>query len=340
MTSSKRWMCDGVPKNGRTYPGRGEPHGPYENDSDSPYCGDCGLPRESSFPPSAETPSSTTSSPDLTKSVSKSNISKPKPSLPIRTTIIVTIAGILAIAGGTAVYTIVNRCQPGLEKIEGTCIDPFLQPYQEAVAQSDEVISTSDDYKNIEELETAKLTLDNSLEQLNEIPPEAVIYPEVAKKLEEYERERQEIINKIGVEKAAQEKLEEVETIAEVATEQTETAKTAKSTSQLTAAKQKWQEVQNKLQEIDKTRLVTNQIKQHQSDYDDQINLIEEEISRIEEIKRIEQEKERIRKTYKPPMVETPMTKKPMPRGNYPTKPKTTSHDPCAVKNKPPNCLF
>ena len=46
--SSNHWICDGIPKNRKKYPGLGGAHGLYENDS--PYCDDCGLPRESSIP--------------------------------------------------------------------------------------------------------------------------------------------------------------------------------------------------------------------------------------------------------------------------------------------------
>ena len=289
MASSESWMCDGIPKNGKKYPGKGGAHGPYENNS--PYCGDCGLPRESSI------------------ALSESSIQDSKPFWSITTLILLALTGIIAIAGGAAVYRIVNRCEQGLEKIDGQCIDPFRQPYQEATQKAYKVIKNANNYQTLEDLETAKLTLANILEQLNEIPQTALVYSEVIIKLEEYDQQRSEIIYNIAIEKAAQKKLQEVETIAKVAKGQTEIAKTI---SQLTTAKEKWQKAKNKLNKIDNTRLIANQIQDHQSEYAREIQKIDQQISQIEEENRIREEK-RIRntaKTYTPPQVITPPRKK------------------------------
>ncbi|MGK7896887.1 MAG: hypothetical protein AB4372_25555, partial [Xenococcus sp. (in: cyanobacteria)] len=109
MASSERWMCDGIPKNGKKYPGLGGAHGPYENDS--PYCGDCGLPRESSIPQS-EPPLSESSSSNSKSFLLKSSIQDSTSSLPITTVILLALTGIIAVAGAATVYTIVNRCEP------------------------------------------------------------------------------------------------------------------------------------------------------------------------------------------------------------------------------------
>ena len=312
MASSESWMCDGIPKNGKEYPGLGGAHGPYENDS--PYCGDCGLPRESSI------------------ALSESSIQDSKPFWSITTLILLALTGIIAVASGAAVYKIVNLCEQGLEKIDGQCIDPFLQPYQEATQKGDQAIENANKYQTLEDLEIAKSTLTNVLEQLNEIPQTALVYPEVTAKLEEYDLQRSEIINNIANEKTAQKKLQEIETIAKVAKGQTEIAKT---TFQLEIAKQKWQEAKNKLNKIDNTPLITNQIQQHKSEYDREINKIEQQISRIEEENRIREEMRlRRAKTDVPPQVITPLRKK------INITPKNIPYDPCAVKNPPPNCLF
>ena len=44
MASSEKWICDGIPKNGKEYPDFGEAHEAYENYSTN--CDICGLPRE------------------------------------------------------------------------------------------------------------------------------------------------------------------------------------------------------------------------------------------------------------------------------------------------------
>ncbi|BCX13043.1 MAG: hypothetical protein KatS3mg067_1981 [Thermosynechococcus sp.] len=46
--SPSSWICDGVPKNGRTYPNASGAHPPYENFG--PDCAVCGLPREAMEP--------------------------------------------------------------------------------------------------------------------------------------------------------------------------------------------------------------------------------------------------------------------------------------------------
>ncbi|RMH66442.1 MAG: amino acid ABC transporter substrate-binding protein [Cyanobacteria bacterium J003] len=48
--SPSSWICDGVPKNGRTYPNASGAHPPYENFG--PDCAVCGLPREAMEPAS------------------------------------------------------------------------------------------------------------------------------------------------------------------------------------------------------------------------------------------------------------------------------------------------
>ncbi len=230
MTSSKSWICDGIPKDGKEYPGLGGAHDSYVNYA--PDCDECGLPRESSIPNSK--------------------------SFPIATLIIAAVAFIIAMAGGGAFYAIkMKGCETGLEKIDGQCIDPFLQTYQEAAQQGDGAITIANSYQTLEDLEQAQLTLANAVTKLVQIPSEALVYRQVETKLEEYDQKRVEINNNITKEKAAQEKLKEVTTLAAVAKEETDLAKT---TPQLTAAKQQWKEAKNKLEEIDNTSLIANQV--------------------------------------------------------------------------------
>ena len=320
MTSSKSWVCDGIPKDGKEYSGLGGPHPPCENYA--PDCEECGLPRESSLPR--------------------------RQIIPIKTAIVASVAVIIAIVSGGAFYTLVAKgCDSGLEKIDGQCIDPFLQPYQDATKQGEEALRIANNYQNIADLETAEPILKSALTQLSAIPDEALVYPEVAKKLEEYDKKRQEISSNISIEKAAQEKLKEVETIAKVATGQTEIAETIP---QLKSAKQKWQEAQDKLQEVTNTRLVSNKVQQHRSQHNQQIALIDEEISRIEEENRTRnvptttyvQPKVKPKTYNTPPQkVLTPPRNKPIPRKVNPrSNQKNIPYDPCAVKNPPPNCLF
>jgi hypothetical protein len=323
MASSTKWTCNGIPQNGKEYNGLGGKH--ESRDNYALDCEICGLPQESSIPQS------------------KSSFTAPKALITLVLTGIVILIG-----SGTTYYAVIkNRCEPGLEKIDGQCIDPFLQPYQEATQKGDEAIAIANNYKSIENLEKAQTILTDVFTQISQIPSEALIYPEVKAKSEEYKAKREEINSKIQKEKIAQAKLQEIETIAQTAKDQTKTATT---NPQLTAIQQKWQEALNKLQEIDSNTLVGNQIKQYQSDCEKQIQEIDR---RIASIASQSQPRPQV-STYYP--TRTPITntftpatsirKSPAPATVKSTVKSTTPQpeaiplDICAVEPKPTNCRF
>lgn len=312
MSSSESWSCDGIPKNGREYSGLGGEHPPHENYSLD--CEICGLPKES-------------------QSIGASK----KVPLPIKTIATVAIVGVVAIAGGVTAYNFIAKgCETGLEKIDGECIDPFLEPYQKAVRQSDEAISLASDYQTLEDLKIANTTLSEAITELSQIPSEALVYPEVETKLQEYEQKSTEINSHIERETAARTTIEEVETIAQTAREQTEDAQ---SSSQLTAAKEKWLEAKNKLSEIESDTLVTPVAQQYQSDYDQQIADLDERIATVAQ-----------QNTPRPSVNRTPQPKATTPSPvRQPTRTKVNPpvrtqpivpSDPCAVDNPPANCRF
>lgn len=313
MTSSESWNCDGIPKNGREYSGLGGEHPPHENYSLD--CEICGLPRESQViggkPPGVP--------------------------IPIKTIATVAIVGVVAIAGGVTAYNLIAKgCETGLEKIDGECIDPFLEPYQEATQQGNEAISLASNYQTVEDLKIADTSLSEAITELSQIPSEALVYPEVATRLEEYEQKSTEINSHIERETIAQATIAEVETIAQTAQEQTEVAQ---NTSQLTAAKEKWLEAKNKLGEIESDTLVTPVAQQYQSDYDQQIADLDERIATV-----ARQNAPRPSVNRNPqPKATTPPVRQPTPtKSTTParTQPKAIPSDPCAGDNPPANCRF
>jgi DNA repair exonuclease SbcCD ATPase subunit len=315
MASSTNWNCNGIPQNGKTYNELGGEHPAHENYSVD--CDICGLPQESSIPNS------------------KSPIS-------LKTLLPIALAGIvLIVGGGTTYYALVkNRCEPGLEKIEGQCIDPFLQPYEEAVQQGSEAIAIAENYQTLDDLEKAQTILTDVFTQISQIPSETLIYSEVEPKLEEYKNKREEINFQIQKERAAQTQLQEIESIAQTAREQTKAATT---NTQLTAAQQKWQEALNKLKEIDATTLVGNQIQQYKSDCDLQIKEISQRIASIASQNRPQPQPQTTYRTPIPkPQVITPSYQpSPQPKAKSPAPQQTTiPSDPCAVEPKPTNCRF
>lgn len=313
MTSSKSWICNGIAKDRKEYSGLGGAHEPHENYS--PDCEICGLPRESQESPA----------------ISLIDY------LSTRALMIVVIAGILAMVGGVAAYTFIAKgCEPGLEKIDDQCIDPFLQPYQEAKLQGDEAINLASNYQTIEDLERAELTLSNAITQLSQIPSEALIYQEVKTELEGYKTKKEEINSNWKKEKAAKDKLEEIKNIVQVAKSKTDAAKT---TSQLAAAKQKWEDAKNKLKEISSTRLITSFVEKYRSDCNQHIKSIDERIALIAR----QNSSPRPSNTYKTPVKNYRGIKRRSspPRSKTKIHPKkSTPSDPCADSNQSSNCLF
>ena len=318
MTSSNNWICDGVPKDGKDYSGLGGAHSHHENYSLD--CEICGLPKESS------NPSSNKDSTKLLKIVA-----------PVAAAILVTVLG-----GGAVYYNLViNRCQPGLEKIDGQCIDPFWQTYQEAIQQGNQAIALLNQYQNLEELEQAQTIIANAINQLIQIPTEARIYSEVKTRLEEYKQKEAEINSHLARENLAQQKLAAISSIVDIAQEQTTTAKNI---SQLKTAKQKWSEAKNKLEEIDTNTLIINLIEQYRFDYDRQIKNIDERISSIAKRNHHTSNK----KAYVPPVHTRKTAPKPKIRKTVsqpknriiPKQPKAINSDPCAIIPQPLNCRF
>ena len=313
MTSSESWNCDGIPKNGREYSGLGGEHPAHENYSLD--CEICGLPRESQ----------------------SSKGKSPEVPIPIKTIATVIILGVVAIAGGVTAYNLIAKsCEAGLEKVDGECIDPFLEPYQKATQQGNEAISLASNYQTVEDLKIADTTLSEAISELSQIPSEALVYPEVETRLEEYQQKRTEITSNIERETAAQAKLEEVATIAQTAKEQTEVAQ---STTQLTAAKEKWLEAKNKLNKIDSDTLVTSVAQQYQSDYDQQIVDLDK---RIATVAQQNPPRPSVNRTTQPkattPPVRQPTRTKVNP--SVRTLPQVIPSDPCAGDNPPQNCRF
>lgn len=309
MTSSNNsWICDGTPKNGREYSGLGGAHEPHENHALD--CEICGLPRESSQPG---------------KKGDSGNL--------LKKVIPLAIVAIAVVGGGAAYTLIMSRCEPGTEKIDGQCIDPFLEPYQEATEQGNKAIIIADNYQALEELEKARTILSDATAQLTQIPTEALIYPEVETTLEEYQQKETEISSNLEQEKAALRTLQEAEAIAETAATRTNTANTA---SQLEAAKQKWQEAIAKLQKTDDNTLVVSSVQQYQSDYEEQIANIDDRIATIARQNRPRPSVNTNYRTPGPKRSSPPRTRTTAPQ----PKPQAAPSDPCAVVPKPDYCRF
>ena len=310
MTSSDSWTCDGVPKNGQSYP-EFEPHEQHQPElNHSSDCTVCGLPKEA--------------------------MDKPKTELPLKPVLIAVAIGGIFLGGGIAYTSIAKGCDAGMQKIDGQCIDPYLQPFQSAKQQGDEAIKLAQNYQTIEDLEKAGLSLGDAIDRLNQIPEEAAIFNETQNLLQTYKSEPAKIDANLAEETKAQQELTAAREIANQAAEQTNIAE---STTQLNNAKQKWQEAQDKLKAIASDTLLAIQIAQLQSEYSQKISEIDGRIATIAR-------QNRPRPTPKattPRRVSKPRPKpvaQPKYKPKYKPKPAAKPGDPCAVPNPPANCLF
>jgi hypothetical protein len=303
MSASKGWTCDGIPKDGKDYSGLGGSHEPHVNYTTD--CDLCSLPYESSI---------------------KKPGGIPKPAI-----IAAIAAGVILLIGGGTAYTFVFKgCSQGMQKIDGQCIDPYRQAYDESVANGDKALNmVKTSPKNLQTLTTAQGILTNAITQLTGIPADALVYAEVQQKLPIYDREKAKIQTIIDLENKAEQHLNEAKTIATAAKEQSD----KNTTSELTQAKAKWQQAISKLKAIEKGTLVASQVPQYQSQYEQAMAGVEAKIASLNT------------PVYTPPVVR-PYTPPPTVVRRTPTytpapqpQPSEPSQE-CAVEPKPDYCIF
>ena len=143
-------------------------------------------------------------------------------------------------------------------------------------------------------------------------------------KLGEYQIKKEDIASNFEKEKAALEKLKEAEIIAQKAKLETDGDR---STTQLTAAKKRWQDAKTKLKEIDSSTLIFSQANQYLPEYDLQIKSIDNRIAAMARNRQLARTKTVRRNSV--------VKRNPVKRNRKPI-----SSDPCAINNKSSNCLF
>ena len=262
MTSSDSWICDGIPKDGKEYPGLGGAHEPCKNFSTD--CEICGLPKESSTPKS--------------------------PPFPIKTVIIAAIALIATIAGGNLLYTIVfNSCEPGLEKIDGQCVDPFLQLYQEATQEGDRAITIANSYQTLEDLQSSSESLKDAIAQLNTIPENAPVYGKDQNNVADYQNQLKAINTNLNREQEAQQLLSEAEDI--VNNTNTSNLSSITDIQQLEQAQTRLKEAVETLQLISNNSLVADKKEERLTEYQTKIENIDDRISNLKKLKQEQKNK-------------------------------------------------
>jgi branched-chain amino acid transport system substrate-binding protein len=169
------WHCDGIPKDGKkyTHSKSHEPHLNYGLD-----CEICGLPQQAMISKT---------------SIINFNYAPYK--------IILGIAVVIFILGG-GVYLISliiqNSCSQGMEKVEGKCIDPYLETYELGIQDGEKALKIINDYRTVEELKQAQAYLNLSINKLSKIPESALVYPEAKAKINNYDNLSRQIAKVIN----------------------------------------------------------------------------------------------------------------------------------------------
>ena len=167
------WTCDGRPRNGKYYE-NSYPHEPYDNSGAD--CEICGLPEEAMQ--AAET------------EIIETNAEKKTPTSSIIAVIIVIF---LLISGYFLFFHRSDRCKPGMEQVEGECIDPYLENYNKAIQMGKKAEKLIHIHRTPEELIQAQQYLTVAISRLQVIPEDAPLFPQVLEKINLYENHSREI---------------------------------------------------------------------------------------------------------------------------------------------------
>jgi hypothetical protein len=184
------------------------------------------------------------------------------------------IAAIVLVVGGTMSQSLLVKktCVEGMQRINGQCIDPYLQTYETSVSQGATILETVKNYRSLEDLQIAQKNLARVVTQLSLIPQDALIYGNAKAKLKEFDLEQARIYQLVQIETEVQTR---ISTIIALANEAKTATENATNSFQLQAAKQKWQQAMVKLAEIDVQTAIAPQIAQYKQYYQQQIATID-----------------------------------------------------------------
>ncbi|GAB4554730.1 MAG: hypothetical protein Tsb0014_47600 [Pleurocapsa sp.] len=174
------WICDGRARNSKYYQDS-HPHEPHENTGLD--CEICGLPREAMDAADTEI-------------IEVPNSDEGK-KLPFKAIIGGIVVLLLGIAGYFLVVNLGDRCDAGMEKVAGECIDPYLETYNQAVTTGEKAEQLIDNYRTPQELEQAQQYLTSAIAQLRSIPDDAPIFSEAIEKINLYENRSREVVRVI-----------------------------------------------------------------------------------------------------------------------------------------------
>ncbi|NJL52579.1 MAG: hypothetical protein HC930_10825 [Hydrococcus sp. SU_1_0] len=165
------WICDGVPKDGKDYPGLGGKHEPFNNElSDCEYCG---LPQEAMMAESG--------SGSVTELIGGKGMN-------LGTILAAIVTCVLLLAGGSIAYF------SGIFSSG----DRYLNTYQDAVGTGDEALAIIQSHENPEQLAQAQEYLSEAMTKLSKIPQKADIYPEAEAKINNYDTLSTQITSKLS----------------------------------------------------------------------------------------------------------------------------------------------
>lgn len=181
------------------------------------------------------------------------------------------------VLGGVAIFNALSPHSDWLCRPLGTCSE-FTEVYKQAKAEVNAARNVIQNPKSVEDLHSVRDRIQTAIIQLNEIPKNAKIYPDVQKTLSAGESDLTAIKAHLAEETKAQGLLNKSEAIATDATKQTEAAK---SIQELEKAKAAWQQALEKLKSIPSGSLIADRAKARSQKYDSEVKQIEGRINEL-----------------------------------------------------------
>lgn len=204
----------------------------------------------------------------------------PKPSVWKPIAISIVTASIAVVALGSAI-----RVSPYVEplcQLFDNC-DPHLglkTLYNIALEQGNEALVLFGNAKNVADLETASDRLEAAISQLDAIPSEATIYPEVKKVLSNYRDKRKNLKNRVESEREAAQKFAEAKQNAE---DGIKTALNPQSLEQLRSSSNRLKDAVSSLEKIKETTFAYPEARKALAKYKPDLQLVKTRVEKEQE---------------------------------------------------------
>ncbi|MFM2060436.1 MAG: hypothetical protein RLZZ507_106 [Cyanobacteriota bacterium] len=195
--------------------------------------------------------------------------------------LIISVLATILVTGGIAGLVIWQSANISfLCRSQGNCTE-YTNLYNEVEKKGKESKTLAEQAQNINQLQNARAQLQNTLTELDKIPDNAKIQPQVTTLKQEYETQIKAIDDKLAKEEIYETQIASIEASAQTLTNWTETAKSAKNIQDLQRVKSEWEKLRVKLAEIPNDAFVIEKVNQIKAKYNSKIQEIDQKIQKI-----------------------------------------------------------